>query len=124
MTKVGRFSHANRDDANGIATYYGKSDELVEELATCGKLNLHGVLDKESHEDLSEDTCALTCGRPSAYASPLSVHGLVGFVCVPHGIPLRGAFVDMTTPEQFAYYLVTLGQMYASGLKIDVSWNH
>lgn len=64
-------------------------------------------------DDLAHSaTCAstLTCSRPegvAANSSPCDVHGVVGTVCM-HGVPLRGGFLDMETPECFSHYILLL----------------
>jgi hypothetical protein len=34
-------------------------------------------------------------------------HGVMGFCCA-HGIPAKGLFISMPTPEQFMYYDIAL----------------
>ena len=59
-----------------------------------------------------EGVCSshLHCSRPDAGSSSgpvCDILGLVGGTC-SHGIPLLGLFMQMSTPEQFAFYLLLL----------------
>ena len=64
-------------------------------------------------DDQHTGPCAtsLRCANAEAKPSgPCNVFGVVGCVCA-HTIPVRGAFVDMPTNEQFAYYLIILHEL-------------
>ncbi|KAJ9523962.1 hypothetical protein QJQ45_022392 [Haematococcus lacustris] len=56
-------------------------------------------------------TANLSCSRPTAAsgstAKRCDITGVVGCVCC-HGVPARGQFCNMRTPEQFTYYLLLI----------------
>ena len=56
-------------------------------------------------------TLSLHCANAEGQAKgPCSIHGVVGGVCA-HTVPLLGMFIDMTTNEQFIYYLIMLEEL-------------
>jgi hypothetical protein len=76
--------------------------------------NLNLWIDEDKKKEC--DTL-LHCARdeaPKAFGGPCDVHGIVEGVCVcvlqvqgvcSHGFPLKGAFVQMTGPEQIVCVL-------------------
>jgi hypothetical protein len=71
--------------------------------------------DDDIHAACSADVyCARTSARETG---AVDVHGVVGVVCT-HGIPVRGGFCDMLTPEIFSYYLILLHCIIARAQRI------
>lgn len=128
VTKLGRFAKCGtKSKADAVLTaFFAAAQATIDKMTAAGDLNLHAALhpdggnSEDEADDCSDDGCPLHCARPSALASKLSIHGLVGMVCVPHSIPLLGSFADMTTPEQFVYYLVILAQVLAGVNGADI----
>jgi len=95
-----------------LRTYFGSVQEKVSNLASKGQLNLKHTLG--SGADLGEDldycqpcTSSLSCSRQdttNAGSTVCDIKGIVGGCC-SHGVPLRNGFCDMSTHEQFSYYL-------------------
>ncbi|KAJ9506985.1 hypothetical protein QJQ45_016586 [Haematococcus lacustris] len=85
-------------------------DGVVQRRHAAGQLNLAYSM---AGGDLGVDhSCSaqLSCSRPTAAkaaARGIDVFGVVGATCC-HGVPARGLFCDMRTPEQFTYYLLLL----------------
>ncbi|KAJ9507319.1 hypothetical protein QJQ45_006301 [Haematococcus lacustris] len=65
-------------------------------------------------------TCkaTLSCSNPTAVSTATAkrcdITGVVGCTCC-HGVPARGTFCNMRTPEQFTYYLLLLEGLLESG---------
>ncbi|KAL6753829.1 hypothetical protein V8C86DRAFT_2718082, partial [Haematococcus lacustris] len=85
-------------------------DEVVQRRHAAGQLNLaysmSGGDQGVDHSCLAQ----LSCSRPTAAkaaARGIDIYGVVGATCC-HGVPARGLFCDMRTPEQFTYYLLLL----------------
>lgn len=121
---------ASRNIAPRMNTYFEAADQRVGDLIREGSFNLAAVSGRggaggvEGGEDGVErggdEHCTgttLVCGWPDSSSAdgavPVDRHGIVGAVC-RHGIPLRGLFTDLRTPEQFSYYLVLLEDLLKS----------
>lgn len=105
--------------------YFERADASVQELHSADKLHLEDLVAQASADAEASTSapaaaapgaaapaavdgsrCNLMCGRKdSTHKGPCDKHGIVGCSCI-HGIPVRGAFVDMFTPENFSYYIV------------------
>ena len=128
VTKLGRFAKCGSKSKGAavMSAFYAAAQSTVDKLTADGDLSLHAALNPEGGDGVddgdggSDDGCPLHCARASALASKLAIHGVVGMVCVPHSIPLLGSFVDMTTHEQFVYYLVVLAQLLAGEDGADI----
>lgn len=130
MTKANHFKNAakaTRALEPRISTFFGDADQEVRQLHEAGQLTLRTFVDGRgvsaaADDDAGDCGASLSCSRPDTAASGSSacdIHGMVGAVCT-HTIPLRGAFIDMHGPEQFAYYLVLLKHLV--GKVGDASW--
>ncbi|KAL6754022.1 hypothetical protein V8C86DRAFT_2713917 [Haematococcus lacustris] len=66
-------------------------------------------------------TANLSCSRPTAAsgstAKRCDITGVVGCVCC-HGVPARGQFCNMRTPEQFTYYLLLIERVLLAGVSL------
>lgn len=115
VTKLGHYSNcgtASRSLDPFLNRYFAAVDAKVQAAHAAGNLNLRSALQAQA-ASVPEEECqcqsSLHCARPTAPASvgPCDIHGVCGAVCM-HTVPVRGAFCDMRTPEQFAYYLYLL----------------
>lgn len=137
-TKLSHYSKAataTRDIPSSTHTYFdsreGGLEHEVQNMHSSGKLSLKGVIPQQGRQerdevahDLGHGKCTtnLHCARLSAAASankPCDIHGVVGWCC-SHGIPLRGVYCNMPTPEQFCFYLLSLGRLTKQCSELDV----
>ena len=130
MTKCNHFRKcgcATKHIPPGFTSYFARdgADAEIRDLHSKDKLNLHSYVDSGLlDQDVRACSAELHCARAEAPAAsgPCDVHGVVGGVC-PHGLPLRGLFMDMHGPEQFVYYLVLLKHLVlrctATGVKLQ-----
>lgn len=126
VTKASRYANCARGTkqlAPVLQTHYKQPNTIVESRHASGTLSLAALkaqgqpFQEQQHQHADDDADAqeeeecstvLHCARPKAYeAGAVDVYGVVGFVC-SHGVPVRGAFADMRTPEQYAYYIIIL----------------
>ena len=143
VTKLGHY--ANAASANTVkpvlSTFYAAAQTKVEFMTKEGRLGLKAALkrgvggaEQDSEDEEAGCSTNIHAARTEAVASgPCNVYGLICSVCVPHTIPVRGSCIDMTTAEQFVYYLVQIKHiMYArpelkdlyidNGCRIKHSW--
>ncbi|KAL6753758.1 hypothetical protein V8C86DRAFT_437902 [Haematococcus lacustris] len=85
-------------------------DGVVQRRHAAGQLNL--AYSMAGGDQGVDHSCSaqLSCSRPTAAkaaARGIDIYGVVGATCC-HGVPARGLFCDMRTPEQFTYYLLFL----------------
>ncbi|KAJ9528437.1 hypothetical protein QJQ45_020285 [Haematococcus lacustris] len=75
------------------------------------QLNLHYSMAGAGTDHPHSCTANLSCSRPTAAsgstAKRCDITGVIGCVCC-HGVPARGQFCNMRTPEQFTYYLLLI----------------
>ena len=73
-------------------------------------------MEEEAGSCHSHLRCAREAAAPSASTdAPMACYGITGFVC-QHGVPLKGTFVRMPAPEQFAYYRVAFDHLRDEGV--------
>lgn len=127
-TKLNHFrrcGHSRIDQQPHLSTFFNEPDAIVAQRMTESRLNLpacmapladvvgmsSGSLEHDCSDDEAVAKCSasLSCSRPSSKPAKgvTDVHGVVGAVCA-HTVPVRSGFMDMRTPEQFAYYLILL----------------
>ena len=95
-----------------LSSYLSQSDREVERMVQDGTFGLGSLLERARGTSLGEgrtdqgEPCAgkttLVCSRPEAATSvaPLDRNGIIGGVC-RHGVPLRGCFTDLRTPDPY-----------------------
>lgn len=78
-----------------------ESGDAPQEAGSLGAAVVSALLPPQHKPCDTNFVASKTGGNKSDYKD---VNGVIGGVCV-HGIPLRGGFIDMKTPEQHTYYL-------------------
>lgn len=118
VTKASRYANCARSTKHlqpVLHTHFKEPNQDIEIRHREGRLSLAALraeaLTSENDDNTNEEegcSTVLHCARPKAFeAGAVDIFGVVGFVC-SHGIPVRGSFADMRTPEQFAYYIVIM----------------
>jgi hypothetical protein len=125
VTKCNRFrncAESTKDVPPNLSCNFAGPEAQVRALEAEGKLNLRSFVDSDGLTDASHDgdvrecTSNFHCARPDtnvAEGTTCDVHGLCGGVC-SHGLPLRGAFIDLHGSEQFIYYLIIITALVTS----------
>lgn len=98
---VNKLSHfkacgsAQTDLLPSCSRYFADSNERAKELFDTKQL------DADVEDEDKTCSSALSCARVSAKAGRVvDIHGILGPVC-PHGMPAKGLFINMWTPEQY-----------------------
>ena len=103
--KLSQYSYvgsAYKDLQPTFSTYFGSANAKVKQLYSEGKLKSSVV----QHDSAADDPhhAHLSCARTGASKSGMmEVFGAAGASCC-HGFPGEDTFLDMPTPEQFAFH--------------------
>jgi hypothetical protein len=99
--------------------YFGAADRRVQEAFAAGELRSAALAAAEAAAASEApppvvDDCPhpnLSCARATAKKGGiLDTYGVAG-ACCAHGFPLAECFINMPTPEQFAYYDIMLNDV-------------
>jgi hypothetical protein len=108
-----------------LGVHFSEASEECARLHTSSNLNLEHLATTAEVQTSGGCGSDLSCARAesSATGEKKNRHGVLGAGCM-HGLPVRGSFVDLLTPENFSYYLIMLFFVlyYANGRIGHVYW--